>query len=261
MCILSYLPPGTPVDENGLLNGGIRNPHGHGWAIAVDDSYIVVGKSLDLMQALEEFAAARLLHPGGPALFHSRWATHGGVHVGNVHPFVVGGSHRTVVAHNGILPKAAHPVAGDDRSDTRKFADEMLSRQFRRLDRPKSLRALEHWCGKGNKLVILTVDPRYRCSAYLVNEAAGTWDQETGIWHSNSDYEDYPSWRSTRRYAWELPPMVSVSGEPCEVCNLGVADRQGYCEVCGSCQDCGEEAAGCLCWPCPAGVHAGASSR
>lgn len=139
MCILSFLPPEATVDVNGLWNGGINNPHGHGWAI-VETDRVVVGKSLDLAEALESFVAARERHPAGPALFHSRWATHGSVNLPNVHPFVVGGSELTVVAHNGILPTEAHPAKGDDRSDSRKFADEILPTRFRRLGSPPRAR-------------------------------------------------------------------------------------------------------------------------
>jgi glutamine amidotransferase len=244
MCILSYLPPGTAVDEDGLFNGGISNPDGHGWAIAAGEA-VIMGKSLDLVEALDKFVEARGRYLDGPALFHSRWATHGSVRVGNVHPFVVGGSHRTVVAHNGILPSAARPGVGDDRSDSRKFADEILPRRFRRLDRRNVQRALAQWCGKNNKLVILTVDRRYRRNVYVVNGAAGQWDTETGIWHSNGDYLDYPRWLHTSAPDW---PADAVTDELCVLCGYGVVDRSGYCDECRSCQDCLEPARCCMCW-------------
>ncbi len=245
MCILSYLPPGAQVDADGLFNGGLSNPDGHGFAL-VSKGYIITGKFLNLDEALTRFVEARERYPEGPALFHSRWATHGGVNVGNVHPFLVGGSHRTVVAHNGILPDEAHPAKDDDRSDTRKFAEEILPQRFRRLDRPGVQQALSHWCGKFNKLVILTVDPRYRQNAYLVNEEAGLWDSYTGLWHSNSDFLDYPSWR---RSAGQGAPLTDAGYEdPCIWCGCPGIDGSGYCEECASCQDCGEHVRECMCW-------------
>jgi hypothetical protein len=194
MCMLSYLPPGHDVDEDGLLNGGISNPHGSGWAIAHKEM-IIMGRDLKVEVALESFIKARRKYDGA-ALFHSRLATHGSVSVSNVHPFIVGGSHKTVVAHNGILTKPeAQPLKGDDRSDTRKFADEVLPGRFANLDKISVQKELTKWCGLGNKLAILTVDPRYQSSAYLINASLGEWDQETGLWHSNSDYrEALPRW-------------------------------------------------------------------
>lgn len=195
MCILSYLGPNIPADEDGLLNGGLSNPDGHGWAITDrENNRIVVGKSMDLIEALDGFLAARAELPGEHALFHSRWATHGTLDTSNVHPFTAGHSDLTVVAHNGILPREAHPAKGDSRSDTRLFADEILSTRYRRLNRERVRQALAGWITTANKLVILTVDPRYRQNAYLINPSQGVWDQHTGIWHSNYDFETTPRW-------------------------------------------------------------------
>lgn len=244
MCILSYLPPNTGVDVEGLFNGGVANPHGHGWAI-VAGKEIVTGKSLELAEALDEFAVARELFPEGPALFHSRWATHGSVCTDNVHPFLVGRSPLTVVAHNGVLPTSAHPAKGDDRSDTRLFADEILPQRYRRLDRVNVQAALANWCGKFNKLVILTVDPRYRRSAYIINETAGQWDTETGIWHSNGDYlrSDYWDGETDRC-------IRAVGDEECVLCQARMVGEGGYCEACSGCQDCYEDITDCQCWNC-----------
>lgn len=247
MCILSYLPPETPVDEDGLFNGGINNPDGHGWAIVAGE-FIILGKSLCLAEAVEEFSEARRTHPDGPALFHSRWATHGSVRVGNIHPFLVGGSHRTVVAHNGILPEVAHPVAGDDRSDSRKFADEILPRRFRRLDRRNVQRALSQWCGSFNKLVILTTDSRYRQSSYVINEHAGQWDCRTGIWHSNGDYLGYPKGPASLAGAATSASDGYRLVERCLLCDYPGIDPNGYCYECRSCQDCMEHLRDCVCW-------------
>ncbi|KMO82696.1 class II glutamine amidotransferase [Mycolicibacterium chlorophenolicum] len=241
MCILSFLPPEATVDVNGLWNGGINNPHGHGWAI-VETDRVVVGKSLDLAEALESFVAARERHPAGPALFHSRWATHGSVNLPNVHPFVVGGSELTVVAHNGILPTEAHPAKGDDRSDSRKFADEILPTRFRRLDRRRAHDALSRWCGRANKLVILTADPRYQRNSYVINESLGRWDAESGMWHSNEDYLGGVCQVGSSSVGG------GVAGGHCDLCWWGEVDEQGYCGQCRSCTDCYEHIRDCLCW-------------
>lgn len=287
MCILSYLGPNVPVDEEGLLNGGLSNPDGHGWAITDQrNGRIVIGKSMDLLEALDGFIAARKDLPDGYALFHSRWATHGTLDTSNVHPFVAGHSEQTVVAHNGILPREAHPAKGDSRSDTRLFADEILSTRYRRLNRERVREALAGWITTANKLVILTVDPRYRHNAYLINSGQGHWDKQTGIWHSNYDFESAPRWLGKQSYSysshggysngyWQDPktlgtPQKAITRSAAgtvkdlreRVADIAAADRYAdlccYCDgevtagnictVCATCQDCLEIQSDCLCF-------------
>lgn len=287
MCILSYLRPGVPVDEDGLLNGGLSNPDGHGWAITDQaNGTIRIGKSMDLLDALDSFITAREELPRGHALFHSRWATHGKLDTSNVHPFVAGHSEQTVVAHNGILPSAAHPAKGDPRSDTRLFADEILSTRYRRLNRDRVREALANWITDRNKLVILTVDPRYRHNAYLINSKMGTWDTDSGIWHSNYDYESTPRWLGTWSSStkggvtnyWKSPAALGYNSttkrweedktprqtalelragvaevieardlERCVYCQETVNAAQ-VCIACGTCQDCLEDERDCQCF-------------
>lgn len=248
MCILSFIPAGVMPNMQHLRNGGRSNPDGHGWAIVTRDAAgapaILVGKSLDLETALSEFEQARDEHPGGPALFHSRYATHGSITVDNVHPFPVGHSPLTVMGHNGILPSSVHPGKGDDRSDTRLFSDEVLCTTYRRLDKPRAFDALTNFIGSGNKLVILTVDPKYASNFYIVNERAGTWDTDTGVWHSNTAYrESYSCYRSSvSRSAWLA----------CEHCAAGMIDDDGYCDRCFVCADCDQRELDCECYM-PAG--------
>lgn len=249
MCILSFLPAGLTLGQEGvdsLWNGGLLNDDGHGWAIA-DRDQMILGKSLKLDEALEDFIEAREKHPNGPALFHSRWATHGSIRVGNCHPFLVGGSHKTVLAHNGVLPKDAHPFLNDDRSDTAILAEELMPKRWFRLDRPTVRQSISQWAGKGNKLVILTVDRRYRENAYIINEGSGNWDTVTGMWHSNYDYLPWPK---------KYPAMGSTQKEDqadfddptrCYFCGMGV-DTSGYCENCQTCQDCYEHFYECQCY-------------
>lgn len=265
MCILSYVPADAEIDEDGLWNGGVNNPDGHGWAIA-NGNELIIGKSLELGEALEGFIAARKLRPKSEALFHSRWATHGSIKAANCHPFYVGNSKMTVVAHNGVLPSKAHPAKGDDRSDTRKFADEILSTTYRRFDKVRAMEALTRWIGDYNKLVILTVDPRYRHNVYLVNEKAGMWDTEYGMWHSNSDYMGLPTWLqkytettigtprgkltkfSRREAVVNLFNNQEDDRDDCLLCFRGKVNAAMFCTSCRHCQDCFEEVDSCLCY-------------
>jgi glutamine amidotransferase len=270
MCILSYLPPHVDVDERGLYNGGVINGDGHGWAIVAGDR-IIRERSMNLDDAIDSFTEARGQHMSGPALFHSRWMTHGKWSINNVHPFYVGYSDKTVVAHNGILPAAAHPAKGDKRSDTRKFADEILPFKYARLDKPGVQKALHQFCGAGNKLVILTVDPRYQSNAYIINREAGEWDAHTGIWHSNGGYRTKPKAKSKAKVTVyrsdgkggytateqdDFTPFKSAGDSAqvfeslkfCEFCQEGVVELSGYCVACGSCAHCLEWVGDCECY-------------
>ncbi|WP_245660937.1 class II glutamine amidotransferase [Nocardia kruczakiae] len=132
------------------------------------------------------FARTRADHPHGPALFHSRYATRGAIDLSNCHPFHLGGDARTVLAHNGTLPKRVHPRAYDRRSDTRIAAEDYLPTQpFGPIDTVAGARGLLGWLGT-SKLVILTVDPAYAHTAYVFGERAGQW--VGGIWYSNRSY-------------------------------------------------------------------------
>lgn len=282
MCIVSYMPPEVPADTEGLFNGGLTNRDGHGWAIADPrKGVIVMGRSLNLVEAIDGFEKAREKHMYGPALFHSRLSTHGSSSLANCHPFMVDGSHKTVLAHNGILPHEAWPDHDDDRSDTRLFAEDMLMRDFGQLDKFSVQRKLAKWAGSFNKIVILTVDPRFACNAYLINQWCGQWDSTTGIWHSNSGYQSLPKWKPTygKKYSGTTTHSVgtiatsrprrqsrknkkanvfksasdsaavflSKLDDECTMCGMGSL-RYGYCQYCDSCQECGDVYDDCVCW-------------
>ncbi|WP_152611146.1 hypothetical protein [Amycolatopsis sp. MJM2582] len=239
MCMLTYLPEGIQPDVDALGNGASLNDHGHGYAI-VADGRIFSGRGMQASAVIDEFAALRRLHPEGPALFHSRFATHGSVNISNNHPFPVGADERTLLAHNGVLPAGAQPVRGDDRSDTRIAADEIFSSAlFSSFDDPKSRTHIERWLGRFNKVVILTIDPRYRQNGYIFNELAGVWDG--GTWYSNYDFEDYRSYSSPGHASWW------GLDEGCACC--GIADsidpESGLCLACGSCPVCGADEGDC----------------
>lgn len=262
MCMLSFIPGGIEIEEQDLLNGGIQNADGSGWAIAAHDQ-IIMGKSMKVEEALEEFVETRKQFPECDSMFHSRWATHGTTSIANVHPFPVGGSHKTVVGHNGIL--SCKPGKDDWRSDTRILADEHLPTRYRRFDKPRAMEALTNFIGPNNKLVILTVDKRYKKNAYIVNEKAGNWDSVTGVWHSNYDYigysAKYPYWQNPKSYSstWQGNPTYRKNeqgvyvadyskSDNCVFCNYGIVGKSGYCMECGTCADCMQEREECQCY-------------
>lgn len=227
MCILMYFPAGVQPNPEHLKNACENNPHGFGWALIVNGR-ILTGHSMDADHAREQFSALRDMHPDGDALFHARITTHGSTDIGNCHPFWVNGRRDMVVAHNGIMP--CQPSKGDRRSDTRIFAEEVLMRDFRRLDRAKTISRLSAWVGY-SKVLILSVNPAYRQSVYLINERMGDWLY--GAWYSNDSYKADP-WSA---YTWsdmEWPSTIgraSLDEDTLWVCQNPLCGRtEDYCE-------------------------------
>lgn len=190
MCMITLVPAGVAVPWDGIVNGGITNSDGHGWALA-KGSDLLIGKSMNLDEALETLEAGLAqIGEGATLLFHSRWGTHGSMNEFNVHPFWIGGENSgTVMAHNGVLPSRWHPERGKDmRSDTRKFADNIggMVQNPTGVPSRRGARTLAEHIGSGNKLAFLSVrsgEPRVR----LVNSKAGVF--VGGVWYSNHGWE------------------------------------------------------------------------
>lgn len=201
MCMITYLAPGVEVPVAGIRNGASWNDDGHGWAIAAEPGVMLRERYMDAETALSTFVASRAAYPDAPALFHSRWATHGTTNVANVHPFPVGGmGSDVVVAHNGILPKTFHPLQGDKRSDTRIMADEWLASMTRGGFSRRERKRIGQAIGTGNKLAILSVSPALdKPRGFLVNGHLGV-HMNNGVWYSNRDYLYY--WTPKEKYSW-----------------------------------------------------------
>lgn len=256
MCLLCYITPGSEPDWKGLENACHNNPDGFGWAIHHGE-HIQIGKSMSYMTALEDFYDALALTDGNVhSMFHARWATHGEENVANCHPFLVGGKHTTVLAHNGVLP--VDIPKGDPRSDTRYFAEELLPKRSRHVfDKDSKRRKLESWM-KGSKMVVFTTESDvYAEPVYILNEDAGHWDKY-GTWWSNDSYQ----YRYTRMWGtshsksaeieWDLDDddlLASwYSTKPndkdrfCGVCNSWLSRVEyavkGMCDTCESCLGC-----------------------
>lgn len=238
MCLLTFYPSGVGPDVIALTDGAYVNPDGHGFAIVAGER-LIVRRGMDADRMVAAFERMRDKYPDGPALFHSRLASHGRVGKQNCHPFRIGGDRRTVVAHNGILPKNVRPTKGDKRSDTRIAAEDFLPYQpFGSLDSWAGQDRLTRWLGQWNKIVILTVDPSYRENAYVLNEEHGSW--MGGVWYSNLDFlvpED--QWDTfSPDDAWECVRCRSIEIDP----------YNGLCTVCEACPDCGEFDGYCSCY-------------
>lgn len=266
MCLLSVYSPGALVNVDHLLAGAECNQDGYGFAVIVGDR-IEVGKGMDAYATIDAFDRVRTEHPESWALFHSRLTTDGETDVDNCHPFIVGGDQRTVLGHNGILPKEARPAKDDVRSDTRILAESLIPEgMFGKLFRNRARRRLLQWIhseGYGNKVAILTVDPRYKANAFILGESLGTW--VGGVWHSNDGYIPWvpvkrrgcvtvpgaiDAWASYERgeitYSDYIDMRFGIKAEPMDydfVCFDCETDKDvdrawRYCRACKQCLDC-----------------------
>jgi hypothetical protein len=245
MCLLTFLPAEVMPDLDALANGAELNADGHGFAIVTGDQ-ILLGHGMNADTMIDAFDAARRDHPDGPALFHSRFSTHGTVDLDNCHPFTLGRDRRTVLAHNGVLPKAVQPGPGDPRSDTRIAAQSFLP-AFGSLRSSRGRRRLQRWMTRDNKMVILTVDRRFRDRAYILNEDAGVWDQ--GIWYSNDGFRPWPPRRfGSGAWWWPATGKRPCALLECSFCQALTDPAEAQCGVCRCCLDCGELPEQCFCY-------------
>lgn len=145
-------------------------------------------------RSIARFLMFREQYPDSYAIWHSRIATHGVRNESNCHPFRVGGSDITYLAHNGVL--SVTQEKDDKRSDTRVFAEEVLPKLggVCSLDDPTIFNMVSDWA-RGSKMAILTLDPNAEHQLYIINEKAGEWDKE-GVWWSNKHH------RPAKVYDW-----------------------------------------------------------
>lgn len=244
MCLLTYYPAHVQPDPDLLYTGAEWNDDGHGFAI-VTGRRLLIRRSMHAAELIDTFAKLRRKHRAGPAIFHSRLGTAGTMDLANCHPFRVAGDRRTIIAHNGIFPMAAQPTKGDNRSDTKIFADDVLHGLD--LGDQDVRDRIGTWMGKHNRVAILTVNPRYDANAYLINEGSGEWI--SGAWYSNPDYlvpiaVAYAAMeRGDRAAAGHADENWPGWYGECWICSstADVDSERVMCMACNICLDCGQD--------------------
>ena len=253
MCLLIVAKPNFTPKKKFLRCACDSNPHGFGFAFHTG-AKIYTFHSLDALEAIDAFYKMRVKYPEAWAMFHARYATHGSVSLENCHPFKVGGSKKTILGHNGILP--LKPKLGDDRSDTRLFADDFLPEfGMELLDDERFWDELEDFCA-GSKIAIFTTEAKNANQIYIVNERLGHWS--AGVWYSNNSYlsarvtEPKTNWM-----AWHnLDEKETLDDSVCELsvwfdclrCGFEHENAVHYCKACNSCIECGANSGDCLCY-------------
>lgn len=265
MCLLMVTMGELPKREF-LVNASVNNPDGYGFAVNHGD-HIVTGRSMQYENLIDRFYAEMAKSDTPVGMFHARYTTHGKTMLENNHPFRVDGRKDIILAHNGMLPIT--PRSGDDRSDTRIFAEDVLGAiGVEALDDKDTFNRLEEF-SYGSKLAILSTAPELRDSVYILNEHLGHWDN--GIWWSNSGYQTRYTYNYSTGYygssSWgtesttlgyrknwwdeDYNTDAEIVSEPCYVCANPIDEAQmseQVCYVCNSCLDCYEHANACLCY-------------
>ena len=262
MCLLVVCEPNSTPKREDLHNGACSNPHGFGFSIDTG-SEIITERSMSARKSVNRFLELREQYPDGFAMWHARYATHGVKNEANCHPFKVGNSsgYDTYLAHNGVLDISIHKQ--DKRSDTRVFAEDTLPLLggAPALDDENIFTIISSWA-RGSKIAIMTNDPRCKYRMYLINEDAGTWDNN-GIWWSNQSHK-----RSTYTATTYIKPKIIEPDyvednvipfdtdlyvevlDNCLVCDheCDLSDNPYYCGNCMTCFDCYMEIGECQCY-------------
>lgn len=265
MCLLVVCEPNSTPKAEDLHAGACSNPHGFGFAIDTG-SEIISERGMSAKKIIARFLELREQYPQGYAMWHARYATHGVKNESNCHPFKVGGSNDTYLAHNGVLDVAIHK--SDKRSDTRVFAEDTLPKLggVSALDDDTIWNMISAWAG-GSKIAVLTRDPSALHPLYLINEDLGEWDNE-GVWWSNKSHKRStytpskeatiltPSKYDIIKYEAGFDDLTIAELAEMEVCpnceGFFPYDEHPYsCPICESCLDCGVAVVDCLCYTPP----------
>lgn len=264
-------PNATPTEDS-LYQAALNNSDGFGYAIVIGDN-IHMHRGMSATKVIDSFLTMRRAHPEGCAIWHARFATHGSRSKDNCHPFRVGDSGMTFMAHNGILP--FQPDAGDKHSDTRLFADEILPGLVAvgALDSQRGLRSIEAMIGT-DKMAVLTVDPAMADNLYILNDHKGHWApkdaEDAGVWYSNYSYMTRSTYQSADGTTWTskngviVPfdgPKVSQLTEQeqadidewwarhaaCVLCQNAMDELDDVCPFCDTCRWCEGDVKECTC--------------
>lgn len=184
MCLLTVCKPNSIPTREELIQGSGTNPHGFGFAIIINGE-LIIKKSMESADLIDEFLALRAENMGGYCIFHSRYASYGEISLDNCHPFYLGEDKMTILAHNGNLCNDLQDK-DDTRSDSRWFAETVMPSLggIASLDNPYFCEMLQKWSGS-NRIAFLTVNPEAEYELYLFGEEYGETDKD-GIYWSNT---------------------------------------------------------------------------
>lgn len=181
MCTACVFPKGTNFTEDEFDSCWMSNQDGGGFVYLDEDEKFVIQKALKL----DELKALWKEHHGkhgehSPFLLHFRAASQGDVTLENCHPFLP--NPKTAFIHNGTIYKVQ---STKERSDTRVFAEEFLSKLPHNFLSNKSIMAMmDDFLGKNNKIAFLSNDGKFSITNLV------DWKLHNGVHFSNDFFKN-----------------------------------------------------------------------
>ena len=264
MCVAIYKPEGKLISRRTLKKCFRANADGAGFAWLDDSRQAIISKGFF---SFSTFWKAYREHAKKEAIIHFRWATHGAENYENCHPFPIPDG---AMIHNGVI-SWCEPLKTDPRSDTRVFAEDLLTGFLTSGNDPHEAKfkaTLENVLGPSNKVCMF-----YKGKPVILNEDYGQWID--GVWFSNTYWKwESVSWSfgdscktytfkqpRTAGFALPQPPATTAysgteldplydrqvqqlwdeeDGPYCDSCQLPVASARGLIQVDDElvCQEC-----------------------
>ncbi len=204
MCIIIVKPKGKTIDKRLARHCWSRNSDGAGFAFSHNDKIRVHKELKDFekfwslyerfiikpQMQCEEYQDLNGTHNKRSRelekniLIHFRIGTSGLVSRENIHPFCI--SSKLAFAHNGIIT-GIDTTKDDQYSDTYLF-NELVRSLPSGWTKNKSINTfIKNFIGINSKLAFINNKGNYS----FVREAAGEWDEITGLWFSNTTFRGW----------------------------------------------------------------------
>jgi len=211
MCQAIFKPANQTLDPVTLRRCFDRNPHGAGFAYAVNNK-LNVRKGFFTFE--EFWDAFNPIQEGAPAIIHFRYASAGVISPENCHPFRIDANHAMI--HNGTFWDFAD--AESKQSDTGHYTSKLLRPLFKRDQHFWKTNIGHYLLVKTmgySKMIILSNNGKVG----IVNEEAGQWagEENESCWFSNDGYLEESEYCGTtfpRQLYFNLTyPIKQVMGQ------------------------------------------------
>lgn len=178
MCLLIFSPDikKSTISMEDLKRGFEKNDDGAGLAY-IKNRRVIIDKGYFKFESFKNAYERIVRSIEGPLMIHFRMATSGKMDHANSHPMSIFDG-TLCMGHNGVFSELSYKDSAI--SDTVRLANLLRDIGWEFPYNAHQEKMIELICGSYNKLVFLDNMGRY----IIINEAAGTWRNET--WYSNT---------------------------------------------------------------------------